>query len=168
MVFNNLWEGHCTQKQRDLWTQKNWRCSFPCILPISTQIFGFKSSDMHFLPFQYILCVGFIFCIKAARFKALKQQYAVIVIILPSEQEQFGFGGSFLFFDASPVKAISAALVSLCAQQHFCCHGCQGFICWEAGQARPEPSPSLSAFTATAIICSEIALLCPERLCKFT
>lgn len=67
---------------------------------------------MHFLPFH----VGFIFCTKAARFKALKQQYPIIVIILPSEREQFGFGGSFLFFDVSSVKATPAVLsLSLCA-----------------------------------------------------
>lgn len=86
--------------------RNNWRFAFPCILPISAQIFGFKSSDLYFLPFQYTLCVGFILYIKAAPFKALKQHHLVIVIILPSEQEQFGFGGSFLFFDVSSAKAI--------------------------------------------------------------
>lgn len=97
---------------------------------------------MHFLPFQYILCAGFIFYIKAARFKALKQQYPVIVIILPSEQEQSGFGGSFLFSDVSSEKAISAALLSLCAQQHFCCRGC-GRRCQGSGHGSASPGVHL-------------------------
>lgn len=88
---------------------------------------------MHPLPFQYVFCVGFIFRIKAARFKALKQQHPVIVIILPLEQEQFGFGGGFLFFDVSSVKAIPAALLwSPFVQSRFC--SCRGS---RAGEQRP-------------------------------
>lgn len=144
--------------------RKNQRCSFPCVLPILAQIFGFKSSDMHLFPFQYILCVGFIFCIKAAGFKALKQQYPVIAIILLSEEEQFGLGGSILFFDVSPVKAISEPC-SRFVHSRFCCRGCS----WGSFSGKQDKhSPSLSASMVTAFICSEIAFLCPERLCKFT
>lgn len=134
------------------------------LFPILAQIFGFKSLHMHFLPFQYILNVGFIFCTKAARFKALKQQYPVIAIILLSEQEQFGFGGSFLFFDVSSVKAILVApLLSLCAHPRSVPLS-QPRSSLGAGQSRPAP-PSPSAATA---ITAPIAPLCSQRLCKFT
>lgn len=144
--------------------RKNQRCSFPCVLPILAQIFGFKSSDLHFFSISVHTLCWFHLLYKGSRFQSSETAILSYCHHPSLRRGAVWLGGKHFVLWCFPSKSNFRALLPLCAQQVLLPRLLLGFILWEAGQTLPIPK----CIHGHSLYLLWDCFLCPERLCKFT